>query len=227
MNRSNSDPVDAAKSAVTAAEKILTGLITARDGVASREKGLIKERAKLAFAGLGAGNVKAKTRLSEIHREITEIGSEVASYDAAIAEGEARLAAARNHVEREIDRRRCREALEHLDRLLQAAHGADSALRSYREAIVAVDKAAERVCAVARHPSRVIVVGAIRRSLSSELEPIRMITEIPLVDPVHRGPLSRWANAVATPLRATLQARIDGVPDPHSEEEEVAAWHVC
>jgi DNA repair exonuclease SbcCD ATPase subunit len=219
MNRPNSDPVSEAQSAVAAAERTLGELLAQRDAVASHGKGLAKERAKIAFAAHGTGNKQAKDRLAAIHREITEIGSEIASYDAAIEEAEARLATSRRHVEQETDRRRAREALEHLDRLLQHAHGADAALRAYREAIVAVDKAAEKVCAVARQPSRTIVLGAIRRSLSSELTSIHAITEIPLADPMHRHPLTYWANAWAASVRGALQRRIDGVPDTQLDEE--------
>jgi hypothetical protein len=66
------------------------------------------------------------------------------------------------------------------------------------------------------------VIGAIRRSLSSELTAVHAITEIPLVDPVHRHPLTYWANAWAASLRDTLQARIDGAPDNQPEDEEAA-----
>jgi hypothetical protein len=216
------DRVAVANAAVTAAQQTLNELIAQRGAVAGREERLTSERAKIAFAAHGAGNSRTKTRLSTIHRELAEIVSEIAGFDAAIEEAQARLAAAKDRVGQEIERRRCQEALDHLETLLQHAHGADGALKAYREAIVAVDKAAERINAVARHPGRTLVVGAIRRSLSSQLTPVHAITEIPLIEPIHRHPLSWWAEAWAASVRGTLQARIDGVPE-HSREEEEAA----
>jgi chromosome segregation ATPase len=222
MDKAELDPVAAANAAVTVVQQTLEELIAQRGAVTGREERLTAERAKIAFAAHGAGNSKAKTRLAAIHRELAEIGSEIGGFDAAIEEAEARLAAAKSRVGQEIERRRCQEALDHLETLLQHAHGADAALRQYVAAITAVDKLAERICAVARHPGRTLVIGAIRRSLSSELTAVHALTEIPLCDPVHRHPLSYWASAWSASLRGNLQARIDGVPDTQIEEDEAA-----
>src|SRR5207249_138121 len=109
------DPITVANAAVTAAQQTLNELIGQRSAVTAREEQLTAERAKIAFAAHGSGNTTAKSRLSTIHRELAEIGSEIAGFDAAIDEGRTHLAAAKQKAGHEVERRRCREALDRLE----------------------------------------------------------------------------------------------------------------
>jgi len=106
MDKPDLDPVAAANAAVNAAQKTLSELIGQRDAVTAREQQLSAERGKIAFAAHGDCNTKAKTRLAAIHRELPEIGSEVASFDAAIDEAQTRVASAQQQHRREVERER-------------------------------------------------------------------------------------------------------------------------
>src|SRR5262249_5121348 len=110
---------------------------------------------------------------------LAEIGSELASYDAAVEEAKSRLSVAQEAARREVEKQKAREALDYLDQLLSHAQGADAALRQYLTAIAAVDQCAQRVCAAAGHPSRDIVHGALKRSLLSALTAHRQTFELP------------------------------------------------
>jgi len=221
MDKAKPDPVAAANSAVNAAQQTLNTLIEQRDAVTAREQQLSTERGKIAFAAHGDGNTKAKTRLAAIHRELAEIGSELSSYDAAVEEAQSRHAAAQEAARREVERERAKEALDHLETLLQHAHGADAALRQYLTAIVAVDQCAQRVCAIASRPSRDIVCAALKRSLLSALTAHRQTFELPLLPPNERKPLAEWAESWATAVRGTLKQRI-AEPERLPEQPEAA-----
>jgi hypothetical protein len=216
------DPVEQATAQVGEAERVVAELIALHAAVTSREQLLTAERNKIAFAAHGSKNAKAKTRLSEIHRELAEIGSEVAGFTAAIDEAKARLAAAKQKVAHEIEKRRCGEAITAVDELVGHAHGIDSLLRQYVAEITAFDQCAQRVCAVAGRPDRSLVRVALNRSLSSALTAHRAIFEsIPLLPPRERHPLSHWADAWAASIRATLSQRI-AEPEPQRDTEEAA-----
>ena len=194
-------------------------MIEQRDAVTAREQQLSAERGKIAFAAHGDGNSKAKTRLAAIHRDLAEIGSEIASFDAAIGEADVRLASAKERYQRSVERERAKEALDYLDHLLSHAHGADAALRQYLTAIVAVDQCAQRVCAIASRPSRDIVCAALKRSLLSALTAHRQTFELPLLPPNERKPLAEWAESWATAVRGTLKQRI-AEPERQPEQPE-------
>jgi hypothetical protein len=216
------NPVDQATAQVREAERVLAELVAQHAAVTGRERRLTAERSKIAFAAHGVGNAKAKARLSAIHRELAEIGSEVSSFTAAIDEAKARLAAAKQSVVREIERRRCAEAMTGLDELLGHAHGIDSLLRQYVAAVTALDQCAQRVSAVAGRPDRSLVRVALNRSLSAALTTHRGIFEnIPLLQPSERHPLAHWAEAWASSIRATLAQRI-AEPEPPRDTEEAA-----
>jgi DNA repair exonuclease SbcCD ATPase subunit len=214
------DPVEQATAQVREAERDLAELIAQHVAVTGREQRLTAERSKIAFAAHGSKNAKAKTRLSEIHRELAEIGSEVSSFTAAIDEARSRLGKAKQEVAREIEKRRCGEALSALDELLGHAHGIDSLLRQYVAEIATLDQCAQRVCAVAGRPDRSLLRVALNRSLSAALTAHRGIFEnMPLLPPRERHPLSHWADAWAASIRATLAQRIAEPEAPRDSEE--------
>jgi hypothetical protein len=216
------DPVEYATAQVREAERMVAELIAQHAAVTAREQRLSAERSKIAFAAHGSKNVKAKTRLSEIHRELAEIGSNIASLDAAVNEAKARLAAAKQRVAHEVEKRRCAEAMTGLDELVGRAHGIDSLLRQYVAEITALDQCAQRVCAVAGRPDRSLVRVALNRSLSAALTAHRGIFEnIPLLPPRERHPIAWWTKQWAASIKATLAQRI-AEPEPPRDTEEAA-----
>jgi hypothetical protein len=216
------DPVEQATTQAREAERVVAELIAQHAAVTGREQLLTAERNKIAFAAHGSKNAKAKTRLSEIHRELGEIGTEIAGFTAAIDEAKARLVAAKQKVGQEIEKRRCAEAMTGLDELLGHAHGIDSLLRQYVAEITAFDQCAQRVSAVAGRPDRSLIRIALNRSLSAALTAHRAIFEnIPLLRPGERHPLAHSADAWAASIRATLERRI-AEPEPRPDTEEAA-----
>jgi hypothetical protein len=216
------DPVEQATAQVREAERVVAELIAQHAAVTGREQRLTAERSKIAFAAHGSKNAKAKTRLSAITRELFDIGSDIASLDAAMNEARARLAAAKQKAAHEVEKRRCGEAIADLDELLGHAHGIDSLLRQYAAEITVLDQCAQRVSAVAGRPDRSLVRVALNRSLSAALTAHRGIFEnIPLLPPRERHPLSHWADAWAVSIRAALAQRI-AEPEPPRDTEEAA-----
>lgn len=215
------DAITAADAAVNAAQQTFDDLVTQRDAVTVREQQLIAERAKISFAAHGTGNAKSKTCLSTIHRELAEIGSEIASLDAAADEAKVRLSRAQEAARRAVERERAREALDYLDQLLGHAYGADAALRRYIEAITALDHCAQRVCSVASRPGRDIVQSALKRSLYAALAGHARIYELPLLSPKERQPLARWAESWAAAIKSTL-AQLVAQTEPEEQTKDAA-----
>jgi chromosome segregation ATPase len=220
MDKANEpDPVAAANSAVTAAQQILDELIAQRGAVTVREKQLTGERAKIAFAAHGAGNAKAKTRLSTIHREFAEIGSEIAGFDAAIEEAKARLAAAKLRVGQEIERQRAREAIARGEAVQAAAAGCDTALRQFLQAYDALDRACAAACGITSRPSRQVVRVAAKRALIAALTARRLDFDTELLAPNERHTFAEIAQAWHNSITAWAAQRLAEPGQPPEEEQ--------
>src|SRR5262249_45386226 len=119
-------------------------------------------------------------------------------------------ASAKQQQQRAVERERAKEALDHLETLLQHAHGADAALRSYLQAIEALDQCAQRVCAIADFPTRDHVRVGLQTTFRGVLgaSRYRAVLEIPLLPPDQRQSLAsraeRWAENVRHRLARCL-----------------------
>ena len=212
------DPVATANAGVVAAEKTVTELIAQRGAVAAREERLTAERAKIAFAAHGVGNSKAKTRLSSIHRELAEIGSEIAGFDAAVEEAQVRLAAAKSKVGQEIERQRAREAIVHGEKMQAAAAGCDAALRQFLQAYDALDRACAAACGITSRPSRQTVRVASKGALITAMTPRRLDFDTELLPGNERQSFSELAAAWHNSITAWASQRLAEPKHPPQEE---------
>ena len=91
------------------AEEILANLQAKQRGLASKAVELADERQRISFAAHANGDTKARKRLDEITAATVARQSEMASIEAAISEGEKRLAAAKAAADREADRQQAKQ----------------------------------------------------------------------------------------------------------------------
>lgn len=127
------------------------------------------ERTQISFRGHGSGDPAALSRLSVIHREISEHGSEMASIEAAIAEAENRLAVHEAASARALEHQRARETLGKVDDLTCLAADCDTALRNFLLAYDRFEKLAVAIGAVAGRPDRPIIRVLSQKALHTAL----------------------------------------------------------
>jgi|SRR5271166_2106076 len=223
MDKAESDPVADAQHAVALAKETVAGLIAKRAEAVSAGLALAGQRKALSYKAHAQSDKTSARKLAELHQRVSVHASELASLDDALAEAREHLKRAEANHRREIEKQRAQQALDHLETLVQACQGADSALRQYSDAILAIDRAAQRVAAVTGGPpGRPIVAAAIRSAHQSVLINHARLLELPVVPPASRRPLAAWGEAWATSIRLTLHRRIEGEPEQSNDTEEAA-----
>jgi hypothetical protein len=113
------DPVEQAAEAVRAERQVVADLISKRTELVSKEQTLSDQRRTHAFRAHGQRDPKSQKALRDIHRQIAELASELASLDEAVDEGRKRQAAAEERHQHEIDRQKAIEGLGFVERLLR------------------------------------------------------------------------------------------------------------
>jgi hypothetical protein len=213
------DPVEQATAQVREAEHVVAELIAQHAAVTGREQRLTAERSKIAYSAHGRGNSKAAARLSAIHRELAEIGSEVSSFTAAIDEAKVRLGAAKQSVAREIERRRAREAVLRAEEMQAAAAGCDDALRLFLTHYDALDRACAAACGITGRPSQQSVRVPAKRSLAAALLSHHRVFDTEVLSPPNRHTSAEIALAYRTSIEAWAAQRL---AVPEREEEQAA-----
>jgi hypothetical protein len=112
---------------VTEAEATLSRFEAERLGVVERKTALADKRRQIAFDAL-SGDKSASKLLDGLHREAVELESRLVSVNDAIAEAQRRLAAAREHEQREANKQRALQMRQVLGRFVEAGNACDKAL---------------------------------------------------------------------------------------------------
>jgi hypothetical protein len=113
---------------VVAAERTLATLQAKRAAVVVHADDLAAERAAIAYATHAIGDGKSRARLDVIHQESASVTGELQSLDAAIAEADKRLSAAREHEAKAADKAAAQELLKELTRFRAIGTQLDAAL---------------------------------------------------------------------------------------------------
>jgi hypothetical protein len=157
-----------ANAAVKAARQTLNHLRGQKLVSEARAADLTAERQRISFAAHTDDPV-ARKRLSELHSEISEHGSEMASIEAAIVEAETRVKQAEAAAARALEHQRARETLAKVDDLACLAAGCDTALRNFLLAYDRFEKLAVTIGAVAGRPDRPIIRVLSQKALHTAL----------------------------------------------------------
>ena len=201
--------LSASSDKIADAEQILRSLITARGELGGQEDKLTTEREKIAYAAIGDGDPKAKTRLASIHTVLAQLGSEIAAHDAAIREAKERVAAAKQQHDHLLGKARAAEGLAHLDTLAAAGHAIDAALRQFVDACHQLETAAQGVALATGHgPTAEQVNSALRRVLPTALIPFKRTFDLPAPPRPEQRTASDWTSAWAAAARHSLLAVI-------------------
>jgi hypothetical protein len=197
-------PVDAAavaeaNAAVKAARETLDHLRGRKLASEARAADLGAERTQISFRAHGSGDPAALSRLSVIHREISEHSSEIASIEAAIVEAETRVKQAEVAAARALEHQKARETLTKVDDLACLAADCDAALRNFLLAYDRFEKLAVAIGAVAGRPDRPII-----RVLSQKALHTALFGHKDVFDTRHLAPAERlsFADAAASWGRA-------------------------
>jgi hypothetical protein len=187
------------KAAVKAAREILDHLRSRKLVSEAKAADLGSERNQISFRAHGSGDPAALSRLSVIHREISEHSSEVASIEAAIVEAETRVKQAEVAAARVLEQQKARETLTKVDDLAYLAADCDTALRNFLLAYDRFEKLAAAIGAVAGRPDRPII-----RVLSQKALHTALFGHKDVFDTRHLAPAERlsFADAAASWGRA-------------------------
>src|SRR6516164_9794514 len=117
---------------IAEAEATLQRFEAERNDVVERKTALADKRREIAFDAL-SGDKSASKLLDGLHREAVELESRVISVNDAIAEAQRRLAAAREHEQREADGEKASALCRVLTEFLQTARALDAALVTVAE----------------------------------------------------------------------------------------------
>lgn len=125
--RADSVPASAATD-VEAAERVVQELTEKRERIAHRVREISEERRTLAFAAHASADQDARSRLDALNSEGATIAGEFEGIDAAIAEANRRLGAARQAADLEVDRAHARELRSVLAKFVEHGRKTDQAL---------------------------------------------------------------------------------------------------
>jgi uncharacterized membrane protein YkoI len=223
MNKVVADPLAAAKNAARVARETLDRLQNQKAVAERHNADLATERQRISFRAHTDDKV-ARKRLSEIHREVAEHGSEMISLDAAIAEAQQRVTGAEADATHALEQQRAREALDLLEVLREHAAGCDSAVRSFLLSYDQLDRAAARLAGITNGPSRDQVRSWSKRALATALLGHRATFDfVDATPPSDRHSFAQGADAWALRIAGWAQQRLGSPPLVETEEEEAAA----
>lgn len=180
------------REAVKAARETLDHLRGRKLVSEAKAADLGSERNQISFRAHGSGDPAALSRLSIIHREISEHSSEMASIEAAIGEAETRVKQAEAAAARALEYQRAKETLTKVDDLGYLAADCDTALRNFLLAYDRFEKLAVAIGAVAGRPDRPIIRILSQKALASAL-----FTHKDVFDTRHLAPNERLSFADA------------------------------
>jgi hypothetical protein len=205
-------PVDAAvveaNAAVKAARETLDHLRGRKLVSEAKAADLGSERTQISFRGHGSGDPAALSRLSVIHREISEHSSELASIESAIAEAERRVKQAEGAAARALEKQHARETLVLLDDLSTAGADCDRALKAFLQAFDRLEKTAAAAYRVTGTPSHEIVAALGRRALCSALLSHKRVFELEQLAPTARTTFAAMAAAWSRVVRHWCNQRL-------------------
>jgi hypothetical protein len=202
-----------ADAAVKAARETLDHLRGRKLVSEAKAADLGSERNQISFRAHGSGDPAALSRLSEIHREISEHGSETASIEAAIAEAEKRLALHEAASARALEHQRARETLTKVDDLAYLAADCDTALRNFLLAYDRFEKLAAGIGAVAGRPDRPIIRVFSQKALHTALFGHKDVFDTRHLAPAERLSFADAAAGWGRAVRFWCHQRL-GVPVP-------------
>jgi hypothetical protein len=110
------------------AEQTLANLEDKRQHLIQKATELADERQRISFAAHAGGDKKARQRLDEINVATASHQSEMASIEAAINEGQARLASVQREADAVADRERAIKARDLVKKLVECGQELDNAL---------------------------------------------------------------------------------------------------
>jgi hypothetical protein len=167
--------VMSANGAVRQATQQLISLRNKATAAQERKAHLEAERSELAYSAHGAGDRAAKKRLAEIHLEISQHDSELASILAAIEEGERRLVSANNAVAIEARRGEAHRALELATAMREAGNLAAEALAAFLGRYEKFRSMSDDLTLLSvGHPSGGVVRVAMARTVANALSQVAL-----------------------------------------------------
>jgi hypothetical protein len=116
---------------VALAEQTIRDLAAKREASLGQATALGEERQRISYSAHAGGNAAARQRLNVINKDSTTAALELESIDAAIAEANARLAAAKCNEARQADRAKASALQEHVAALRKHGEQLDATLSAF------------------------------------------------------------------------------------------------
>jgi hypothetical protein len=208
--------IEQKRHAASLARRTLTDLETKLGDAHRRHAELAKERQDLAFAAHASGDAAAAARLTEIHREAGEQGSEIASIEAAIAEAANRFGAAEAALQRSFERHKLNKVLARLDHCRKLAAPLDKDAVAFFANLAEIFGAFGDLARIADSPptgGHIRVLGA--RAVLTAAHEARHLLDLPFLAPSER--------ITFTELTAGWLASVGGAADRRLAELSEAA----